>query len=157
MYSQVLVPLDGSEASERALPHAQSLADAFGARVHLLQVISLSHEYEASRGGGGGSPTVAEYSVDMARQVTAARQTRAEAYLQATAARLEENGLQVATSVRQGSTLDNIVNFVAENGIDLIVMSTHGRSGLQRLLVGSVTDRVIRSSHVPVLAIPPED
>ena len=157
MYSKVLVPLDGSEVSERALPHAQSLADAFGARVHLLQVISLSHEYEASRNGGGENPSVAEYSLDLARQITMGRQTRAEEYLKATAARLEENGTQVETSVRQGSTLENITHFVAENGIDLIVMSTHGRGELQRFLVGSVTDRVIRSSHVPVLAIPPED
>jgi nucleotide-binding universal stress UspA family protein len=157
MYSHVLVPLDGSEASERALPHAQSLADAFGARVHLLQVISLSHEHEAAHGGGGDSPLVAEYSLDLARQITAGRQTRAEKYLEATAARLEGNGIQVETSVRQGSALENIATFVAEHGIDLIVMSTHGRGGLQRFLVGSVTDRLIRSSHVPVLAIPPED
>jgi nucleotide-binding universal stress UspA family protein len=70
---------------------------------------------------------------------------------------LKQNGLQVETSVQQGSALENITDFVAENGIDLIVMSTHGRGELQRFLVGSVTDRVIRSSHVPVLAIPPED
>jgi nucleotide-binding universal stress UspA family protein len=157
MYSKVLVPLDGSEVSERALAHAQSLAGAFGARVYLLQVISLSHEYEAIRGGGGDSPTAVEYSLDLARQITASRQTRAETYLEATAAQLEQNGLQVETSVRQGSALENITDFVAENGIDLIVMSTHGRGELQRFLVGSVTDRVIRSSHVPVLAIPPED
>ena len=157
MYSQVLVPLDGSEASERALPHAHSLASAFSARVHLLQVISLSHEYEASRGGGAESPTVIEHSLDMARQITAARQSRAERYLQTMAARLEANGLQVATSVRQGPIWETIAHFVAEHGIDLIVMSTHGRGGLQRFLVGSVTDRVIRSSHVPILAIPPED
>jgi nucleotide-binding universal stress UspA family protein len=73
------------------------------------------------------------------------------------AAGLEEMGIQVNTSVRQGPTLDNITDFVEEAGIDLIVMSTHGRSGLQRFLLGSVTDRVIRSSHVPVLAIPPEE
>jgi len=157
MYSKVLVPLDGSEVSERALPHAQSLADAFGARVYLLQVISLSHEYEAFRSVGEENPTAVEYSLDLTRQITASRQTRAEEYLKATAARLEENGTQVETSVRQGSTLENITHFVAENGIDLIVMSTHGRGELQRFLVGSVTDRVIRSSHVPVLAIPPED
>jgi nucleotide-binding universal stress UspA family protein len=157
MYSQVLVPLDGSEASERALPHAHSLANAFSARVHLLQVISLSHEYEASRGGGAESPTVIEYSLDMARQITTARQSRAERYLQAMAARLEANGLQVATSVRQGPIWETIAHVVEEHGIDLIVMSTHGRGGLQRFLVGSVTDRVIRSSHVPILAIPPED
>ena len=157
MYSQVLVPLDGSEASERALPHAQSLANAFGARVHLLQVISLSHESEAYLAGGEESPTVSEYSLDMAEQITATAQTRAEEYLKTTAARLKENGIHVQTSVRQGFTLDNITNFAVENGIDLIVMSTHGRSGLQRFLIGSVTDRVIRFSHVPVLAIPPED
>ncbi|HET9942763.1 MAG TPA: universal stress protein [Terriglobia bacterium] len=50
-----------------------------------------------------------------------------------------------------------MANFVEENGIDLIVMSTHGRSGLPRFFIGSVTDRVIRFSHVPVLAIPPEE
>ena len=157
MYSQVLVPLDGSEVSERALPHAQNLAAAFGARVHLLQVISLSHEYEVYHGAGEGGLTAMEYSIEMAEQVTAARQTRAEEYLKATAARLEANGTQVETSVRQGSTLENITQFVSENGIDLIVMSTHGRSGLQRFFIGSVTDRVIRFSHVPVLAIPPEE
>jgi nucleotide-binding universal stress UspA family protein len=157
MYAKVLVPLDGSEVSEQALAHAQSVARAFGARVYLLQVISLSHEYEAVRGGGDESLTALEYSQDAARQITAARQTRAEEYLTAMAAGLEEMGIQVETSVRQGVTLDNITDFVEAAGIDLIVMSTHGRGGLQRFLVGSVTDRVIRSSHVPVLAIPPEE
>jgi len=157
MYSHLLVPLDGSEASERALAHAQSLASAFDARVHLLQVISLSHEYEVYHGAGETGLTAMEYSIEMAEQVTAARQTRAEDYLRATAARLEAHGIPVQTSVRQGMTLENITDFVAENGIDLIVMSTHGRSGLQRFFIGSVTDRVIRFSHVPVLAIPPEE
>ena len=150
MYSKVLVPLDGSEVSEQALVHAQSVAQAFGARVFLLQIISLTHEYEAVHGGGDESLTALEYSQDAARQITAARQTRAEEYLAAIAARLEEMGIQVDTSVRQGSTIDNITTFIEETGIDVIVMSTHGRGGLQRFLVGSVTDRVIRSSHVPV-------
>jgi nucleotide-binding universal stress UspA family protein len=125
--------------------------------VYLLQVISLTHEYEALRYGGGESPSVAEYSLDLARELTAGRQSRAEQYLEAAAARLENNGIHVETSVRQGLTLENITNFVTENGIDLIVMSTYGHGQLQRFMVGSVTDRVIRSSHVPVLAIPPED
>ena len=129
MYSHVLVPLDGSEASERALAHAQSLADAFGARVHLLQVISLSHEYEIYHGAGEGGPTAMEYSIEMAEQVTATRQTRAEDYLKATAARLEAEGIPVHTSVRQGMTLGNITDFVAENGIDLIVMRPTDAAG----------------------------
>ena len=157
MYTQVLVPLDGSEASERAIPHAQSVALAFGAKVHLLQVISLSHEYEAARGGGDAHPTVIAYSLGTAREITAAQQSRAERYLQDMATRFAEHGLQVTTSVRQGSIWESITDFVAENGVDLVVMSTHGRGALQRLFVGSVTDRVIRSSNVPILAIPPED
>jgi nucleotide-binding universal stress UspA family protein len=156
MYSKMLVPLDGSEASERAVAHAQSVAKALGARVYLLQIISLTHEYEAFHGGDESLTTI-EYSRDTARQITAARQTRAEEYLAAIAARLEGEGIQVEASVRQGPTLDNIMNFIEETGIDLVVMSTHGRGGLQRFLVGSVTDRVIRSSRVPVLAIPLED
>ena len=149
MYSKVLVPLDGSEVSERALPHAQRVVDAFGARLYLLQIISLTHEYEAVRGGGDESLTTIEYSRDTARQITAARQTRAEEYLAAITARLQGEGIQVETSVRQGPTLDHIMDFIEETGIDLVV--------IQRFLVGSVTDRVIRSSRVPVLAIPPED
>ncbi|WP_089717097.1 universal stress protein [Candidatus Entotheonella palauensis] len=157
MYSKVLVPLDGSEVSERALAHAQRVAEAFGARVYLLQIISLTHEYEAVRGGGDESLITIEYSQETARQITASRQTRAEAYLAALAAQLEETGIQVEASVRQGPTSDHIMNFIEETGIDPVVMSTHGRSGLQRFFLGSVTDRVIRSSRVPVLAVPLED
>ena len=157
MYSKVLVPLDGSDVSERALAHAQSVAEALGARVYLLQVISLSHEYEASRDAGGESPSAVEYSLDLAREITAGRQARAQTYLEEVASRLESQGIRVETAVRQGLTLENITQFVEENGIDLIVMSTHGRGYFQRFMVGSVTDRVIRSSHVPVVAIPPED
>ena len=108
MYSKVLVPLDGSEVSERALAHAQSLGDAFGAKVHLLQVISLSHEYEAYLGRG---EEISEYSLDMAEQITANAQTSAEEYLKATAARLKENGIHVQTSVRQGLILENIRDY----------------------------------------------
>ena len=69
----------------------------------------------------------------------------------------DSEGHQVEASVRQGPISDTIMDFIEETGIDLVVMSTHGRGGLQRFLVGSVTDRVIRSSRVPVLAIPLED
>ena len=157
MYSNVLVPLDGSEVSERALAHAQNMAKAFGARVYLLQVISVTHEYEAARDAGGESPSVAEYSLEIAREITTGRQTRAEQYLEEAAARLASQAIQVDTAVRQGLTLETITTFVEEHEIDLIVMSTHGRGYFQRFLVGSVTDRVIRSSPVPVVAIPPGD
>ena len=157
MYAKVLVPLDGSDIAERALAHARNLANAFGARVYLLQVIAAPHEYEAARDGGGESPSMVDYALELAQEITAGQQTRAEQYLEAVAAQLASQGLQVDTAVRQGVTLETITTFVEEHGIDLIVMSTHGRGYVQRFLVGGVTDRVIRSSHVPVVVIPPED
>jgi nucleotide-binding universal stress UspA family protein len=72
-------------------------------------------------------------------------------------ARLTAEGITVKTEVRQGAASENIARYVEDNHGDLIVMSTRGRGGIQRLLLGSSTDRVLRSGPCPVLAIPPED
>jgi nucleotide-binding universal stress UspA family protein len=156
MYSQIEVPLDGSENSERALPHAQNVAKAFTATLHLVQVVSRSEELDLMR-DGVGSFAVAEYSRDLAQELINARLSRAENYLKGVASRLETQGISVKTAVLEGSAAENIIDYSQENNADLIVMSTRGQGGIQRLLVGSTTDRVIRSGHVPVLAIPPED
>jgi nucleotide-binding universal stress UspA family protein len=156
MYSQIEVPLDGSENSERALPHAQNVGKAFSATLHLVQVVSRSEELDLMR-DGVGSFAVAEYSRDLAQELINARLSRAENYLKGVASRLETQGISVKTAVLEGSAAENIIDYSQENNADLIVMSTRGQGGIQRLLVGSTTDRVIRSGHVPVLAIPPED
>jgi nucleotide-binding universal stress UspA family protein len=91
VYSQILVPLDGSENSERALPHAQELAQASGATLHLIQVVSRSEELNMARGGGYDF-LVAEYSQDLAREFIAARINRAGEYLKEAAMRLENGG-----------------------------------------------------------------
>jgi nucleotide-binding universal stress UspA family protein len=156
MYSQIVVPLDGSEESARALPHAVELARAGSATLHLLMVVSRSEEIEFMR-GAGESYLTAEYSRDMARDLIAARIKHAEDYLKEVASSLESQGVKVQTAVREGAAVENIVAHSREQQADLIVMCTRGRGGIQRLLVGSTTDRVIRSGGVPVLAIPPED
>ncbi|MFQ6030868.1 MAG: universal stress protein [Dehalococcoidia bacterium] len=154
MYTQILVPLDGSETSERALPHAQDLAQAFGATLHLLQAISRAEELDIIR-SGDASALEQEYSRDSAQRLIEARKGRAEQYLSQTAARLGTDGLQVKTSLLEGEASEKIDEYVTAQNIDLIVMSTHGHGGLRRFLTGSVTDRVIRSVAVPVLAVPP--
>jgi nucleotide-binding universal stress UspA family protein len=156
MYSQILVPLDGSENAERALPHAQELAQAAGAILHLIQVVSHSEELDMVRGGGYDF-LAAEYSQQLAREVIAARINRAGEYLKEVAMRLESEGIKAETAVREGAAAENIIQYAQEKGIDLIIMGTRGQGGIQRFLLGSTTDRVLRTGHLPVLVVPPEE
>lgn len=156
MYAHIVVPLDGSEASERALPHAQGLAKAFGATLHLIQVVSRSEEFDIVR-SSGDSVGAAEYSLSVAEHLINARMARADHYLKEVMSRLTPEGITVETEVLQGAASENIVRYADDKGGDLIVMGTRGQGGIQRLLLGSTTDRVLRAGHLPVLAIPPED
>jgi nucleotide-binding universal stress UspA family protein len=155
MYQEILVPLDGSEVSASALPTARQLAVALGARVHLLQVTSQSEEYSAMRGvefGALGS----DYSQQVLDEMLTAQRERIEGYLNEMGADLETDGITVAKAVEDGPAADKIVDYAEAAGIDLILMSTHGRGGVRRFLVGSVTDKVIRSTNLPVLVVHPE-
>lgn len=156
MYSQILVPLDGSENSERALPHAQELARVSGATLHLIQVVSHSEELDMARGGGYGF-LAAEYSQDLAERYITSRLNNAGEYLKEAAARLETGGIKAETAVKEGAAAENIIGYAQEKGIDLIIMGTRGQGGIQRFLLGSTTDRVLRTGHLPVLVVPPEE
>ncbi|MCH8185338.1 MAG: universal stress protein [Chloroflexi bacterium] len=152
MFKRILVPLDGSELAERALPLAQSIAQSSNATIHLVQVVSRLPEAEAGR--SGDSILAAELERDAARQLVEGRITRGKEYVGSVAAQLENAGIEVTTAMLEGGAAENIVNYTREHGIDLVVMSTHGFGGLKRFFLGSVTDRVIRSCEVPVLVVP---
>ena len=154
MFAQILVPLDGSELSEKALAMAQHLASASGTSLHLLQVISLQPELDARRAMGGESVTVLEMAQDAARRLIEVQTARGKEYLEGLAVQLQQAGLNVTTVIREGAAAENIIEYDTEHAIDLIVMSTHGRSGVKRFFVGSVTDRVIRAGETPVLVLP---
>ncbi|MDA0734275.1 MAG: universal stress protein [Chloroflexi bacterium] len=156
MYGNIVVPLDGSADSERALPHAQGLAKAFGATLHLIQVVSRSEEVDLAR-SAGDSVGAAEYSLGVAEQLINARIARADHYLKEVKSRLTSEGITVEMAVLQGAASENVVRYAEEKGGDLIVISTRGQGGIQRFLLGSTTDRVLRAGHLPVLAIPPAD
>lgn len=156
MYSQIVVPLDGSEESAQAVPHARELARAGGGTLHLVMVVSRSEEMEFMRGTGENYLAL-DYSRDLARDLIAARIKHAEDYLKEVASGLESQGIKAQTAVREGASSENIIAYAREQQADLIVMCTRGRGGIQRLLVGSTTDRVVRSGGLPVLVIPPED
>ena len=154
MFSNILVPLDGSELSERALPMAQKLAQSSEATVHLIHMVSREHELGAGR--GIESVQAAEMEMDMARRLTESRLHRGRTYLEEKGSQLSGAGIKVETdfAVKSGDPAENIINYVKEHSISLVVMTTHGHGGVRRLLVGSVTDRVIRSCEVPVLVVP---
>jgi nucleotide-binding universal stress UspA family protein len=154
MFAKILVPLDGSELSEKALAMAQNLASASDTSIHLMQVISLRPELDARRGSGGESITVLEMVQDAARRLIEVQTARGKEYLEGLAVQLQKAGINVTTVIREGAADENIVEYAKEQEIDLIVMSTHGRSGFKRFFVGSVTDRVIRSGETPVLVLP---
>lgn len=134
----LLVPFDGSESAMAAVDQAIDLAKTTDGTINLLNVVN----YSAISGGEIASGMVID-----------ALEEAGEQALAAAAERIEENGVMVGDSaVEIGSPFRTIVKYAEQNDIDCIVMGTHGRSGVDRLLLGSVTERVIRQTELPVIA-----
>lgn len=143
--ASILVPLDGSTFAETALPHAAALARMLGGTLHLVRAVELP---------------MAAYSypgVGLVQESLEEEHHEAESYLEEVAQRLRSDGLSVQTIVREGWPADIIAYRGAELGSRLIVMATHGRTGIVRLLLGSVALAVIRRSPLPVLLIRPAE
>jgi nucleotide-binding universal stress UspA family protein len=156
-YKRILVPLDGSEFAAFALPHAESLASHLGASLVLAQVVpsAATMAVEASLPSTGiGMPTIDPYLVEKQfESVESELINNAAATLNDAATRLREKVPQVETLVLSGSPAEAIVTYAQSEQIDLIVMSTHGRSGLSRLVYGSVAERILHQSTCPVLLV----
>ncbi|MGH7296698.1 MAG: universal stress protein [Polyangiaceae bacterium] len=136
----ILVPHDFSETAEHALEYALALASRLGAKVTIL------HTYEVvSYGYAEGIA----FTADMVRELERA----ARATLEGVAVRARRKGVEVGVELRQGSPWVEILAFAEQSRPDLIVMGTHGRKGFTRMLLGSVTDRVLRAAPCPVLAV----
>ena len=136
MYKSILVPLDGSKLAEAILPEIEKVASSMRARIILLRVCR-AHVFP------GRDPTKAE--VEVIRE--------AEQYLNEIAKQLTTKGLDAEIHVRYGDVADEILSHSRRNEIDLISMSTHGRSGLGRWLLGSVAEKIVRHSEKPVLLL----
>ena len=142
--TSILVPLDGSSASELALPLAARLAGQNGASLLLATVHTPLPDWYSTAGMSGARPLD-----EPARQ-------REKAYLDTLAAQLRGPlTAPVSTSLVDGDTSEALARLIQAAGIDLVVMTTHGRSGLGRLWLGSVTDKLIRSTSTPILVVRP--
>lgn len=152
MYEHLLVPLDGSPAAERVLEHAEAIAAAFGSTVTLLRA-TVSAEMvilETSAGEGVAGDVGPALDPD---PIVEADEVSATEYLEAVAARLRQRKLTVNVEHIEGSASDVIVERAAALGVSLILMTTHGRGGLGRLVFGSVADAVLRHASSPVLLV----
>lgn len=139
MFDHILVPLDGSPLAEGALAHSVALAQAFAARLTLLRVLQRTPEAE---------PLHFVNALDW-------RVARAEAqtYLDGLASRLQGAGLSVSTAVAEGEAAERIIEFAQGHGVDLIVISNHGESGLSGWNISSVAQKVVRRAYMSTLIV----
>jgi nucleotide-binding universal stress UspA family protein len=147
MIRNILLPVDGSTFSEHGLPVALDIARRAGAQLHIVQV----HESMQSHLYPDGL-TVYDESWDESLR------TQEQEYMQSLALRCQERaGVSPRTEVLEGPTAATLGSYAAEMGIDLIVMTTHGRGGISRAWVGSTADALVRRAAVPILLIRPKD
>ncbi len=145
MYRKILVPLDGSPLAEAALPHALEMAQLGGAEIALVRVPVL-HVAPLP-------PTVGETLPDAQEQYDDRLYQHIKDYLDHVAARLHESGVTVSTDLRYGNVAEAVLDYADEIGADLIVRSTHGRTGVARWLLGSVANKIVQGATCPVLLI----
>ena len=141
MYRKILVPLDGSKVAEAVLSHAKALAYSEGAELILLTV--------------GANPALdfAFSDPGLAQNAILEQEERSKTYIDQIEAELKSAGFRTSHLLRVGSVADVILGVAEELQVDVIAMSTHGRTGPARWLLGSIAERVVHSSKVPVLLI----
>lgn len=135
MYEQILLATDGSENAEVAMAHGLRIAEKFDATVHVISVIPYVVKRDRLR-----------YDPDKeAQKAVSSLKTKAQ-----------ERSLTVVTDTPKGDPPEQILTYSQNNDIDMIVLGTHGRSGIDRALIGSVAERVVRRSAIPVVTVRPE-
>ncbi|MXV62284.1 universal stress protein [Natronorubrum sp. JWXQ-INN-674] len=132
MYQDVLIPTDGSDGTRQSISHGLTIADRFDATVHALSIVPE----------GPLGTLQNDAAVPAAHRAVERIETEAAG-----------EGVETVTAVEQGVPHEEILEYAEENDIDIIVMGTQGRTGLDRVLVGSVTERVVRMADVPVVTV----
>lgn len=143
MYDEILVPTDGSSGTRRAVEHAVDLADRYDARLHALYVVDTGYQY------AGTEDDFIDWDV-----VIEGDTAYGETAVQAVADEAAAAGVETVMAIRESPQIHRaILDYAEDENIDLIAMGTHGRRGLERMFLGSVTERVVRTAEVPVLTV----
>ncbi|MFC7135378.1 MULTISPECIES: universal stress protein [Salinibaculum] len=137
MYSDILIPTDGSQGAKAALQHGIEIATQWDATLHALYVVDL----RLARSG-----PLLQMLQEEGRQALRDNEVAGT-----------QAGLSVVTELVEGYPHEEILEYIREHGIDMVVMGTHGRTGIDRIILGSVAERVVRRSPVPVLTVREEE
>lgn len=143
MYKKILVPLDGSQLAEAVLPHAEALAKSDHAEIIILRVPTTPASEFIARDPG------------VASLIRQSMMEEVEEYVHDKVAMIEEEHIKATGMTREGPVPEVILEVADETHADMIAMSTHGRSGIQRWLMGSVADKIVHHTHIPVMLIHP--
>ena len=142
MYRKILVPLDGSKRADRILPHVEELAKRYKAKVIFLQIV----EYKTITTPEGAFINLSDQEFDRAKK-------QAETYLAGIQGEFREKNIESQTHVTYGPVVDKIIGMAAQEGVDLIALASHGRSGLSRVFYGSVAAGLLHRVDRPLLII----
>ena len=145
MYEKIMVPLDGSELAECVLPHVEGLIK--GCHVSNVVFVRVVEPPTTSHYG--------EVSIrpEIYKEMESDRKSKAKDYLDQIKNRLKSEGTELHSEVLVGRVADSLADYIEKNDIDLILIATHGRSGVTRWVRGSIADKILRSSSVPVLMV----
>ncbi|MBI5695838.1 MAG: universal stress protein [Nitrospirae bacterium] len=135
-WKNIILPTDGSRFSDAAVERAIDLAKSFGGGIHAVSVVDVNEEFQAE------APDAVSKLIQ-----------RAKALLESVKARAEAAGVKVDIAVIEGSPAESIAGMVEDRGADMVIMGSHGKTGLKRLLMGSVTEKVIGLVGCPVLVV----
>jgi len=147
MYKKILAPVDGSELSECSLAHVKAITS--GCKVPQVVLLRVIEPLEHS---GMIDSNINKMYVKMLKEV----EVKIEDDLAKLADSLNSEGIATQTAIARGVAANEILDYASKNNVDLIIMSTHGRSGIVRWALGSVADKVLQYSQVPVLIAAPK-
>ena len=145
MYQKIMVPLDGSKLAECVLPNVEAIARGCGSNSVVFVRIVDSARLPSTEDRLFGEEERQRIESDM---ISTARD-----YFDQLVARIEWGGVNIQSEVIVGKVTESLTDYAEKNGVDLIVMATHGRSGISRWAWGSAADRILRSARVPVLMV----
>lgn len=144
MYHKILVPLDGSNEAECVIPHVETLAKTGPAEIEIISIVQPVEIPSKGR---------IAISEDDLKNITDDIKAESHKYLDQIAARLQRSGIKVHPIILTGKPAESLIEYIENNDIDLVIMATHGRSGITRLFWGSIAEKVLRSVDVPVLLV----
>lgn len=144
MYQKILVPLDGSSLAECVIPHIEAIAKAESSLVELISAIEPVE-----------IPTRGKIALtdDDLKQISYELKKETRKYLERIAERLKKSGIKATYTILSGKPAESMVEYVNDNNYDLVIIATHGRSGITKWFWGSVAEKILRAINVPVLLV----